>query len=162
MKSGRHIEPSTLKRDCACVRDTPSYRPVSSDATIVGAEVRSQNPVNLPSVDLPKDEIEYVKKIGYVDGCPLVEMGLIGGLHTVFIQRAKSMEPMGAGTHPAVARYMAVQKAKKNKQKLELTELTKGDYVDPAHFQSVLPHYEANLQHYAARVATAYLNSLKK
>lgn len=108
---------------------------------------------------IPTDEVAYTKAIGRVDGDPVVEIGLRGGLHAVFVRRGKKLEPLGAGSHPAIARHMA---KRKTDGRLELTELNKGGYVDPAHFADILPHYEANLDQYAARVAAAFVASRTK
>lgn len=108
---------------------------------------------------IPPGEVAYTKNIGHLDNNPVVEIGLKGGLHAVFVRRGGKLDPIGAGSHPAIARHMA---KKKTDGKLQLTELNKGDHVDPAHFADILPHYEANLERYAARVALAFLASRRR
>lgn len=105
---------------------------------------------------IPQDEVAYTKQIGHVDSCPVVEIGLRGGLHAVFVRRGKKLDPIGAGSHPAIARHMA---KKKTDGKLQLTELNKGDHVDETHFADILPHYEEHLVQYATHVAKVFLAS---
>jgi hypothetical protein len=83
------------------------------------------------------DQVAYKKRIGKLGDTPVYEVGLIGGLH--LIMKAGSKAPLGAGPHPAVARHLARQR----NPEIEYTMLQKGDWVDPALFQDILPQYEA-------------------
>jgi len=67
------------------------------------------------------------------------EVGTKGGLHLVIAVRNSKAETLGVGPHRAVARFIA----QKKEPKLTLTELSKADHVDEAHFRHLLPKYEA-------------------
>lgn len=83
-------------------------------------------------------QIAYKKKIGTLDGDPVMAVGLIGGLHLVVRAKGGKTETLGAGPHAAVARHLA----KKRNASLELTELSKSEDLDPSLFQDLLPKYE--------------------
>jgi hypothetical protein len=89
-------------------------------------------------MEIQPQEIAYKKEIGKLKGVPVIEVGLKGGLHLVMVARKGKAETLGVGPHRAVARYIA----KKKEKDLELTELTKADYVDPRHFEFCLEEYE--------------------
>lgn len=84
------------------------------------------------------NQISYKKRIGSLENAPIYEMGLIGGLYLVVRPKGSSFETLGAGSHKAVARHLA----KKLHPKVEITELAKGDWIDPSTFQHQLPKYE--------------------
>lgn len=79
------------------------------------------------------------KKIGKLGDAPVMLMTLKGGLNLVLAVRGGKAETLGAGPHPAVARHIA---KKRTDGKVEWTDLSKSDWVDPAHFEHVLPKYE--------------------
>jgi hypothetical protein len=89
---------------------------------------------------LNENEIEYKKKVGTLDGKPVIEVGLKGGLHLIFAARGGKFETLGAGPHRAVARYIA---GKKSESKVQWTDLNKADHVEPSFFEHLLPRYEA-------------------
>lgn len=100
-----------------------------------------EHPVSAP---ISQDQIAYKKKIGKLGQAPVYEVGLIGGLHLILkAGKDGKTEPLGAGPHRAVARHIAM----KRNPELELTELSKSDWVDLAHFQSLLPKYEFLTDH---------------
>lgn len=91
-------------------------------------------------MDIKADEVAYTKRVGKLDGTPVFEVGLKGGLHLICVSRGKKFEPLGAGPHRAVARHIA---KKKTEGKIEYTDLNKADWIEPEHFADVLPQYEA-------------------
>jgi hypothetical protein len=88
--------------------------------------------------NIAANQISYKKRIGSLDAAPVFEMGLIGGLYLITKPKGSKYEILGAGSHKAVARHLA----KKLHKKLEISELAKGDWIDPATFQHQLPKYE--------------------
>lgn len=90
-------------------------------------------------MNIRPQEIDYKKKIGTLKGNPVIEIGLKGGYHLICSTKGNEIEYLGAGPHRAVARHIA----KKRSPDLMITELSKGDYVEPSHFEHLVPHYEA-------------------
>lgn len=92
-------------------------------------------------MDIRAEEVAYTKRVGKLDGASVFEVGLKGGLHLICVSRAgKKFEPLGAGPHRAVARHIA---KKKTENRIEFTDLSKADWIEPEHFADVLPQYEA-------------------
>jgi hypothetical protein len=91
-------------------------------------------------MDIRPEEVEYKKKVGKVGQNPLIEVGLKGGLHLIFMAKNGKFETMGTGPHRAVARFIAGKKAE---GKAEWTDLNKADHIEPAYFQHLLPKYES-------------------
>jgi len=89
-------------------------------------------------MNIEASEVAYKKKVGKLDGQPVFEVGLKGGLHLVLASRAGKFETLGAGPHRAVARFIA---KKKTEDKIEFTDLSKADHVEPEHFADVLDDY---------------------
>lgn len=79
------------------------------------------------------------KRIGTLDGRPVVELCTTGGLYMVVTNKNGAVETLGTGPHRAVARYLA----KKREPKLLVTELSKSDWLDEPTILSVAPKYEA-------------------
>lgn len=84
------------------------------------------------------DQVAYKKKVGKLNGDPVFEVGLIGGLHMIMLHKAGKLEPLGAGPHRAVAQHIA----KKRNPEIVFTELSKSDHVDLEHFEMLVPRYE--------------------
>lgn len=84
------------------------------------------------------DQIAYRKKVGKLGTEPILEIGLIGGLHLIAKSNGGKAEVLGAGPHRAVARHIAKQKF----PDIEWTELNKADWIDPQYFQDLLPEFE--------------------
>ena len=78
------------------------------------------------------------KKIGTLEGNPIMELSTTGGLHVVAVARGGKSEVLGAGPHRAVARHLALKK----EPSIKLTDLAKADHVPEAMFSFVLPKYE--------------------
>ena len=75
------------------------------------------------------------RKIGTLRGKDVFGMVTKGGLNLVSDSAGKIL---GAGPHRAIAKNIA----EKNEPSLTWTELNKGDYIDPSHYQLLLPKYE--------------------
>ncbi len=87
------------------------------------------------------EEVESKKKVGKLGNASVIQVALKGGLHLVFASQNGKFETLGAGPHPAVARFIA---KKKTDNKIEFTDLNKADYIEPEYFGvGVLEHYEA-------------------
>ena len=99
-------------------------------------------------MDIRSEEVAYRKKVGKLDGNPVIEVGLKGGLHLIFAAKHGKFETLGAGPHRAVARYIA---KKKTEDKIEFTDLSKSDFIEPEHFADILPRYEAITDAFRAR-----------
>ncbi len=89
-------------------------------------------------MQIQPQEIDYKEQIGTLDGHPVMEVGLKGGLHIVCSMRGPKIDYLGVGPHRAVARFLA----KKRKPDLKITALSKSDWVDPSTFQHLVPQYE--------------------
>ncbi len=83
--------------------------------------------------------IQSKKRIGSLDGKPVIEVLTSGGLYMVVCNKNGNLETLGTGPHRAVARFIA----EKREPRLEITELSKSDFLDQASIDSVLPKYEA-------------------
>lgn len=83
--------------------------------------------------------IALKKRIGTLEGKPVVELMTTGGLYMVVTNKNGGVETLGTGPHRAVARFLA----KKREPKLFITELSKSDWLDETAILSVAPKYEA-------------------
>lgn len=90
-------------------------------------------------MNIRPEEVEYKKKVGRLGDVPVIEVGMRGGLHLIFVAKNGRFEALGAGPHRAVARFIA----KKREDKIEWLDLSKADHVEPQFFQDLLPKYEA-------------------
>lgn len=88
-------------------------------------------------MDISPKEIQYTKKIGRLGDAPVYEIGSKGGLTMILVKNGNHGEFIGAGSHPAMAKYAA----KKRKPNLELEELNKS-YSDPSVFEPFLSEFE--------------------
>lgn len=88
---------------------------------------------------LPANQIRKKKKVGTLDGDSVYQLATSGGLNLVVVARKSGTETLGAGTHPAVALFMARKKA----DGIKWSELTKAEYVPPEFFSHLLPSAEA-------------------
>lgn len=78
------------------------------------------------------------KRIGTLDGAPVVELMTTGGLFMVCMNKNGSVETLGTGPHRGVARFLA----KKREPRLVVTELSKSDWLDETAILSVADKYE--------------------
>lgn len=78
------------------------------------------------------------RRVGTYASRPVMEVRTKGGLHLIVSPRAdKGPEVLGTGPHRAVARAVALKH-----HKIEWNDLTKGDWIDPIHYQFLMPQYE--------------------
>ena len=91
-------------------------------------------------------EIDYRKDIGTLDGRPVIELGLKGGLHLVLTTNGPKIDYLGVGPHRAVARFMA----KKRQPNIQFQELSKAEDAPVSTFQHLVPQYEAMLARLSA------------
>lgn len=89
-------------------------------------------------MQLRNEDISYRKKIGMLGKRPVIEIATTGGLHLLVCAKADGVETLGAGPHRAVARHIA----RKRFKDLQITELSKSDWIDPSCFQHLLPEWE--------------------
>lgn len=75
---------------------------------------------------------------------PVWAMETTGGLCMVLIAKGDEVETAGLGPHRAVAMHIA----RKKFPKIKLIELAKGDWIDPACFQQVLPYWEGETERF--------------
>lgn len=90
-------------------------------------------------MDLKPQDIQSKKKIGTLDGNPVIEVVTTGGFHMVVVAKSGGVRTLGTGPHKVVARYIA----EKRNPSIKLTELAKSDWVPAETFQHLLPRYEA-------------------
>lgn len=90
-------------------------------------------------MNVTSKHIASKKRIGSLHGSPVVEVRTSGGLYMVVCQKSGVLQTLGTGPHRAVARFIA----EKREPELEITELSKSDWLDQAAIDSVLPKYEA-------------------
>lgn len=109
-------------------------------------------------MDIKEDEVESRKKVGKLNGKPVIEIGLKGGLWLIFANQNGKMEAVGAGPHRAVARHIA---KKRTDNEIEFSDLSKADYIPVAHFEWILPQYEVVTDEYAAAFAKAWAKTQK-
>ena len=92
-------------------------------------------------MDINPNEIAYKKQVGELDGSPILEMGLKGGLSLIIHNKGRgNFTVISAGPHRSVSRHLA---KKKTDDKIEWTDLSKADWVEVEHFSDLLPYYEA-------------------
>ena len=82
------------------------------------------------------------KKVGILNGKPVMSWVTKGGLQMVITYSGTKASVLGVGPHAAIARAIA----EKNEKEISWTALTKSQWVDPSHFQWLLPAYEAETQ----------------
>ncbi len=90
-------------------------------------------------MDISEKHLAYKKRIGMYKGNPVWELATTGGWHLVVGTKAGGQHTFGCGSHRAIARHIA----RKREASLEITELSKADYVPVEAFEHLLPQYEA-------------------
>lgn len=89
-------------------------------------------------MNISSEHILSKKKVGKIGNVPVIEIATTGGLHLVFAAKGGKFENLGAGPHRAVARHIA----QKREPEIQWTDLSKADYIEPEHFQGLIPRYE--------------------
>lgn len=87
---------------------------------------------------LTEAHIASKRRIGTLEGKPVVELMTSGGLYLVVTNKSDGMEVCGSGPHRAVARFLA----KKKEPNIVITELSKSDWLDETAILSVADKYE--------------------
>lgn len=78
--------------------------------------------------NITPNQIKKTKKVGELDGQPVIEGETKGGLFFLMTKTASgSTKTLGTGSHPAVAAHIA----ERDFPKLKLTELSKSESLDP-------------------------------
>jgi hypothetical protein len=91
---------------------------------------------------IKNSEIIYKKKIGELEGDPVIEVRTIGGYNMVLRLKKSSAPLLAVGSHRALARYIAKQR----NPGINFTNLEKGDFIDEACFLWLVPKYDALTQ----------------
>ena len=84
------------------------------------------------------------RKVGTRDGGNVMEFSTKGGYHLIVAPKGTSFETLAVGPHRAVARHIA----QKHHKDIRWTELSKGDWIDPAHYEHLMPKYEGITNHF--------------
>jgi threonine dehydrogenase-like Zn-dependent dehydrogenase len=91
-------------------------------------------------MNIPSNQVDYRRRIGRVGSRAVFGIGTIGGLHLVVASRdGGGFETLGAGSHPGIARHIA----KRHAADIFFNDMAKSETVGVAHFQDMLPQYEA-------------------
>jgi hypothetical protein len=90
-------------------------------------------------VQIAQKHIAYKKRIGTCrDGSPAIEVCTRGGLYLVLVHKDGKAKTIGAGSHRAVARWLA----EKNEDGLRIEELSKSDSLELPSILSVADKYQ--------------------
>lgn len=89
-------------------------------------------------VNILPEHVSYCRKVGLFKGKPVFEVATTGGYHLLQGVKDGQAHTFGVGPHRAIARHIA----RKRNPDLEITELSKADYVDPQTYVHLLPAYE--------------------
>ena len=89
---------------------------------------------------IEEKQILYRKTIGNLGKSAVIEIGTIGGLRVVGVQEQKTgkIKTLGAGSHRAVARYLAL----KAEPQIQISALEKSEEAHYADFKDLLPFWE--------------------
>lgn len=77
------------------------------------------------------------KKIGDLEGDPVMEVETKGGLFILMTKSGGKPKTLGTGSHPAVARHIA----ERDFPAMKLTELSKSESLDPQLLRSEAHRY---------------------
>ena len=95
--------------------------------------------VEAKTMVIPSNQVIYRKRIGTSGGKAVLGIGLCGGLHLVALMKdGGGFETLGAGSHPAVARYLA----QRNAPELKYDLLMKSSEPTYADFADLFPEWE--------------------
>lgn len=82
-------------------------------------------------------EISTKKVVGELDGSPVYQLGLKGGLFILAKVKGAQLELIGSGPHHLVAKAVA----KKMHPNLVITELLKSEGITEQHYARIVPYY---------------------
>lgn len=88
-------------------------------------------------MNIPASQVSYKRAVGRAGKRSVYQVGVIGGLHLVAAHGAGGMEILGAGSHPAVARF----NAKRQAPDLEFDDLAKSEPYELADFGHLVEQY---------------------
>lgn len=89
-------------------------------------------------ISVTQDQLaDKPKKVAKLGETPVFQAVTKGGFYIVGMMKNGSFLTIGTGSHKALARHVAEQV----EPKLQWTELSKADYVDPRHFRHLVPKY---------------------
>lgn len=91
-------------------------------------------------MNLSAVHIASKKRIGTLNGRPVVAISTTGGLNLVVTAKGSGdeVETLGCGSHPAIARHLA----RKKHPTLKIDTFEKGDWIDPSCYQHLIAEYE--------------------
>lgn len=90
------------------------------------------------SLDIQPQEIQgSPKEIGHLDGKPVFQIALKGGLFLIATPNGSSVKILGSGPHRVVAKHIA----KKLHPNLVITELLKSEQLNINTFERLIPYY---------------------
>jgi hypothetical protein len=87
---------------------------------------------------IPQNQIKDKKRVGTLDGTPVVQMETVGGLYLWAVSKGQKTEILSCAPHPGVCKYLA----QKKNPRLIVKELCKAEILEEASILSVLPRYE--------------------
>lgn len=88
---------------------------------------------------IEEKQILYRKSIGNLGKSSVIEIGTIGGLKIVGVQeKSGKIKTLGAGSHRAVARYLA----KQAEPSIQISALEKSEDAQYADFKDLLPFWQ--------------------
>jgi len=80
------------------------------------------------------------RRIGTRDGDkPVLALVTKGGFNMIVSPRGGQFETLGTGPHACVARHIA----EKHDKSIVWNELAKSEWLDPTHYEWLVPRYEA-------------------
>jgi hypothetical protein len=89
-------------------------------------------------MDISLKHLAYRKQVGLFKGKPVFEIATSGGFHLLVGLKNGEQHTFGTGSHRAIARHIA----RKREPELEITELSKADYVPVEAYAHLLQSYE--------------------
>jgi hypothetical protein len=90
-------------------------------------------------MDITNQHVLYRKRVGTLNDKPVIEICTTGGLYVVALNKGSSVEVLGSGPHPALARFLA----EKKEPDLVMMELTKSERVELHRMTPLVPKYLA-------------------
>lgn len=87
--------------------------------------------------DIKPQEIAGKKEIGNLDGKPVYEISLKGGLYIIATPNGNGVKVLGSGPHPVIAKHIA----RKINPNLTITELMKSEELEIRYFERLVPYY---------------------